>query len=66
MVLDDAAKVTQWETDGKWQQESPYKEFELLRHSTDLRIDGSLKRRAYNAGKSGDWAKFLENGRLSA
>ena len=36
--------------------ESPYKEeLELLRHSTDLRFDGSQMRRAYTAGKSCDW-----------
>ena len=59
--------MTQLGTDGSWQYESPYKEEpELLRHSTDLRFDGSPARNAYNAGTSGDWEEFLENGRLSA
>ena len=66
-VLEDAAKVTQLGTDGRWQQKSPNKEeLELLRHSTDLRFGGSLLRKAQSAGKSGDWEKFLENDRLSA
>ena len=41
-------------------------EVELLRHSTDLRFDGSLMRQAYNVGQSGDWRGFLENDKLSA
>ena len=35
-------------------------EVELLRHSNDLRSKGVLMRQAYNAVKSGDWAKYLE------
>ena len=41
--------------------ETPYKEeLELLRHSIDLRFGSLLMRQAYNAGKSGDWANYLE------
>ena len=41
-------------------------ELELLRHSKDLRFEGSLMRQAFCAGKSGDWGNFLENEGLSA
>ena len=52
---------------GDRRHEKPCKEeLELLRHSTDLRFDGSLMRQAYNVGKSGDWRGFLENDKLSA
>ena len=48
-------------TDGGWQQEALYKEeLELVRHSNDLRFEGFLMRRAYYAGKSGDWKSYLE------
>ena len=60
-VIHNAATVTQVETDGSWQHESPCKEeLDLLLHSTDLRLDGSPMREAYNAGKSGDWESFWE------
>ena len=36
------------------------KELDLLRHSNDLRFEGVPMRQAYNAGKSGDWANYLE------
>ena len=36
--------------------ETPWKEeLELLRHSTDMRFEGSQMRQAYNAVKSCDW-----------
>ena len=39
-------------TDGRWQHETPYKEeFELLRHSIDLRFGALLMCQAHNAGK---------------
>ena len=31
----------------------------------DLRLEGSLMRQAFEAGKSGDWTDFLEHDRLS-
>ena len=66
-VLEDAARVTQLGTNGRWQHETPYKEkLELLRHSTDLRCGGSPMRKANNAGKSSDWEMFVEDGKLSA
>ena len=38
-VLADADHVRQFETDGRWQHETPYKEEqEFLRHSIDLRF----------------------------
>ena len=57
-------------TDGRLQHEAPCKEeLELVRHSTDLRIEGVLMRRANCAEKSGDWENYLEeflgNGKLS-
>ena len=56
--------------EGDWQQESPYKEeLELIRHSSDLRFEGLVMRRAYYEGRSGDWQnyleKFLKDGMLS-
>ena len=46
--------------DGRWQHETPYQEeFELLRHSTDLRIEGLQMRQAHNAVKSSDLGNFL-------
>ena len=32
----------------------------------DLRLEGSLMRQAFKAGKAGDWTEYLENDRLSA
>ena len=44
-----------------WQQEAPYKEaLEFVRHSSDLRFEGILMRRAYEAVKSRDWKDYLE------
>ena len=49
-ILEDAENVKRPRTDGKWQYETPYmEEFELLRHITDLRFEGSLLRQACNA-----------------
>ena len=60
-VWRDAPKVTQLGTVGRWQHASSYKEeLKLLRHSTDMRFDGSQMRKAYKAGKSGDCEKFFE------
>ena len=40
--------------------ETPYKEeLDFLRHSIDLRCEGSVVRQAYNSGKSGDWHHFF-------
>ena len=66
-VLEDADKASLSGSDEKWQLEAPYKEEpELLTHSTDLSFDGLLMSQSYHAGKSGDWAMFLENDKLSA
>ena len=44
------------EESGSWKNESPYKEeLELLRISSDLRLDGTLMRQAFKASKAGDW-----------
>ena len=60
-VLEDAENVVRLQTDGRWQHETPYKEkIELLRHSNDLRFEGVLMRQAYNAGKSGGWANYID------
>ena len=45
----------------EWQQESPYKEeLELVKHNRDLCFKGLSVRRAYHAGKSGDWGRYLQ------
>ena len=60
-VLADVEKERQNGTDGEWPQETRYKEeLELVRHSSDLRFEGILMRRAHYAGKSGDWENYLE------
>ena len=69
-VLAYAENAKQLGTDGRWQHETLYKEeLELLQHSTNLRFGGFLMRQAFDAGKSGDWANymevFLESGKLS-
>ena len=69
-VLADAENAKQLGTDGRWQHETLHKEeFELLRHSTDLRFGWFLMRQAFDAVKSGDWANYIEiflgNGKLS-
>ena len=66
-----ADNVRQHGTDGRRQHETSYKEeIELVRHCTDLRFQGVPMRQAYSAGKSGDWANYLEvflgSGKLSA
>ena len=66
-VLEEAARVTQLETDGSWQKESPYKEeLEFFRNIKDLRFDGSSMRKSYRAGKDGDWEVFLRHEKFSA
>ena len=46
--------------DGRWQHETPYQEeFELVRHSTGLRIDRLQMHQAHNAVKSSDLGNFL-------
>ena len=61
VAQNNSEKVTRPGTDGRWQHESLYKEeLELLRHSIDLRFEGSRMRQAYNVEKSGDWAHCLE------
>ena len=51
-VLADADKERQHGTDGGWQQETAYREeLKLVGHSSDLRFEGTLTRRAYYAGK---------------
>ena len=69
-VLSDAEKERQEGSQGDWQQEMPYKEqLELVGHRSDLSFGGSLVRRAYNAGKLGDWESYLKelrkDGKLS-
>ena len=60
IVLEGAEKARLSGADDKWQLDSPYKEeFELLRHSKDLRLDGSLIRQAFYVGKSRNWTKVL-------
>ena len=62
VAQNNSEKETRSGTDGRWQHESLYKEeLELLRHSTDLRFEGSLMRQAYTAGTSGDWTNYLEH-----
>ena len=60
-VLVDAEKEREEGIGHDWQQESPYKEeLELVKHSSDLRFEGLLMRRAYFAGRSDDWECYLE------
>ena len=48
-------------TDGEWQRETPYKEEpEPVRHSSDLRFEDTLMRRAFYAEKSSDWENDLD------
>ena len=70
-MLEDVENDWQLNRKGDWHQVSPYtEELELARHSSDLRLAGSLMKEAYRVGKSGDWADFwnmnLKNERLSA
>ena len=39
-------------------------ELELVRHSSDLRFEDAFMRRAYYAGRSGDWESYLEEFRI--
>ena len=60
-VLSDAEKERQEGAQGNWQKESPSKqELELVKRSSYLSINGSLMRRAYHAGSSGNWESYLE------
>ena len=60
-VLVEVEKERQDGIEGDWQQESPCQEaLELFRHSSDLRFEGLLMRRAYYSGRSGDWQNSLE------
>ena len=68
--LADADKERQNGTDGGWQQETTCKKRpEFVRHSSDLRFEGILMRRADHAVKSGKWQncveEFLKGDRLS-
>ena len=55
-VLADAEKQKQEGIQGNWQMESPFKEeLELVKRSSDLSCNAYLMRRAYHAGKSGNW-----------
>ena len=69
-VFADEKKERQNGTDGGGQQEGPHEEeLELVRQSSDFRVEGLLMRRAYYAVMSGDWEKyrdvFLKEDRLS-
>ena len=60
-VLVNVGTERQDETEGRWQQDSPYREeLEVVRHSSDLRLEGLLMRRAHYAGRSGDWENHLD------
>ena len=51
-----------------WQHESLYKEVEFLRVSSDLRLDGTLRRQATQvakAAKADDWTDLVESDRLN-
>ena len=69
-VLVDVEQERQDGIEGDWRQESPCKEeLEPVKHSSDLRFEGLLMRRACCAGRSGDWEncleEFFKDGRLS-
>ena len=65
--LVDAENVRRLGTDGRWQHETPHKdELDIVRHSTDLRVEGVLMRQANNAEKSGDWGLFWKNSKEMA
>ena len=60
-LLEEATKTVQLEASGRWQNESPHKnELDLLRVSSDLRLDGTLMRQAFKAGNAGNWASGNE------
>ena len=60
-VLADAQSERQNGTDGRWQQETPYREeLGLVRHSSALCLGCILMCGAYCAVKSGDWENSLE------
>ena len=68
--MSDAEKDRQAGSQGDWQKETPYKEeLELVRRSSGLSFSGLLMRRAYYAGRSGDWESYQEefrkDGKLS-
>ena len=55
-VLVDAEKERQAGLQGKGQLEPPFKEvLEQIKRSSDMSCDAYSMRRAYYAGKSGDW-----------
>ena len=58
-VLADAERAKQEGTQGKWQLESPFNEvLEQVKKSSDLSCNACLMRRAYYAGKPGDWEGY--------
>ena len=64
-LLVEATRAVQLETGT--QDESPRKEeLELLRESCDLRLDGTLVRQAFKAGKAIDWSELVKSNRLNA
>ena len=60
-VLADAEKEMQEGIQGTWQKESPHKEeLELVKRSNDLSVNAYLLRRAYYAGRPGNWEFYKE------
>ena len=60
-VLADAGEEKQEGKQGRWQQESPSKEvLEQVKRNSDTDCNALMMRRAYNAGKSGNWESFKE------
>ena len=60
-VLADAGEEKQEGIQGQWQQESPLKEvLEQVKGNSDTDCNAQMMRRAYNAGKSGNWESFKE------
>ena len=70
-VLQCTVAESRWATSDGLKLEGAYKEeLELVRHSSDLRFEDILMRRAYYVENSGDWENdldvFLTNDRLNA
>ena len=63
-VLADANLEKQEGIQGRWQQQSPFKEVrEQVKRNSDTDCNAQKMRRAYNAKKSGNWVSFKEERR---
>ena len=60
-VFADASQEKQEGIQGRWQQESPFKEIlEQVKGNSDTDCNTQMMRRAYNAKQLGNWESFKE------